>query len=292
MICTGLSDFDRGRRRARGALADSLGSRLLAPWRQTPELCLLLLLVLASGTFILFPHLDLATSAVFAVPGEGFPLARNETLLAIRDLNRALPGWIAVTLLLLLLARGTLGARRFLPAPHRILHVLAVYAVACLGIVHLLKNTMGRARPEHILAFGGDKVFTLPWELSDACRSNCSFSSGEAASAMAMLALALLAPRGWRALCALALALPATVFSVNRIAFGSHFLSDVVVSWLVVAIVIFALRHPLTRYAARIDGAVDGQWLGPLWDALLWVTRGPSRASSGAHGLSSRRSLS
>lgn len=268
MICTGLSGFDRGRRMARPSSSPDVWTRALSPLREAPVAALLLLLVLSSGLFMLFPELDLAASAMFAVPGQGFPLARDETLLAIRDLNRALPAWIAVTLLLLLLARGAFGARRFLPAPHALLHVLAVYVVACLGIVHTLKNTIGRARPEHIEAFGGEAVFTLPWQLSDACQSNCSFSSGEAASAMAMMALAFLAPRGWRALGALALAGPAFVFSVNRIAFGSHFASDVVVSWLVVAITILALRVPMKRHAARIDAAVDGQWREPLLEAV------------------------
>ena len=267
MIWLDGSAFDRCRPRL---YAPSRRGRFAAglDWaRRSPIACLVALLALASLGFALFPGLDLGVSGLFVVPGEGFPLARSETLLAIRDLNRALPIWIAIALLLALLGRGVWGARALLPPPHALLHVLGVYLVACLGIVHFLKNTMGRARPEHVLAFGGDHPFTLPWQISNACHSNCSFSSGEAASAMAMLALAYLAPRGWRAAVALALALPGLVFSLNRIAFGSHFLSDVVISWLIVAITILALRRLTQAYAARIDAGVDGQWRDPLLGA-------------------------
>ncbi|WP_082684467.1 phosphatase PAP2 family protein [Aureimonas ureilytica] len=271
MIWADGSAFDRCRPRIRTPARRQPLRAALALAQGAPVATLLVLLALASLTFALFPGLDLAVSGLFAVPGEGFPLARNETLLAIRDLNRALPIWIAVALLVALLGRGVWGARSRLPPPHALLHVLGVYLVACLGIVHILKNTMGRARPEHILAFGGDKSFTLPWQISNACHSNCSFSSGEAASAMAMLALAYLAPRGWRAPVALALALPGLVFSLNRIAFGSHFLSDVVISWLIVAATILALRSITHAYGARIDAGVDGQWREPLLGAARHV---------------------
>ncbi|ALN71656.1 hypothetical protein M673_02965 [Aureimonas sp. AU20] len=268
VVWTGTSNFDRRRSLARpGRFEDAL-ARGRSLVRDRPASALFALLVLVSLAFAAFPHLDLAVSGLFAVPGQGFPLSRDEGLLAIRDLNRVLPIWIASALALLLLARGLWGARRFLPPPHAILHVLSVYLVACLGIVHMLKNTVGRARPEHILAFGGEDRFTVAWQFSDACRTNCSFSSGEAASAMAMMALAMLAPRGLRLRAGLTLLLPMLVFSLNRVAFGSHFLSDVLVSWLVVALTALLLGRVFARHAAAIDGGIDGRWRAPLARAL------------------------
>ena len=52
-----------------------------------------------------------------------------------------------------------------------------------------LKGLWGRARPNDVLDFGGSDVFT-PWHnISNACTSNCSFVSGDAAVGFSFLAL-------------------------------------------------------------------------------------------------------
>ncbi|WP_407061683.1 phosphatase PAP2 family protein [Aureimonas sp. SK2] len=84
------------------------------------------------------------------------------------------------------------------------------------------------------------------------------FSSGEAASAAVLPMLALLVPRRWRAAVVLLLAVLAAAFSVNRIAFGSHFLSDVLVSWVLVALSAMTVWRCLASRAARIDMTLDG----------------------------------
>ncbi len=92
-------------------------------------------------------------------------------------------------------------------------------------------------------------MFTAVWQVSQACARNCSFSSGEAASAAVLPVLVLLLPRRWR-LAALVLLVPfAVAASVNRIAFGSHFLSDVLVSWLFVAIGAAVMQRLVARGA-------------------------------------------
>ncbi len=77
----------------------------------------------------------------------GFPLADSPGLLALRDLNRALPAWIALAVGLAFLARGSQAPDEphGCPGPSAILVVLGTYALAPLGVVHLLKNTFGRA---------------------------------------------------------------------------------------------------------------------------------------------------
>lgn len=233
--------------------------------RASPELPLVAALVAVSGLFFAAPGLDLAASRVFASVAGGFPLADSPVLLALRDWNRALPAWIALAVGLVLLARGLAspGRAAWLPRPSAVLVVLGTYALAPLGVVHLLKNTFGRARPLDVVAFGGDHVFTAVWQVSQACARNCSFSSGEAASAAVLPVLVIVLPRRWR-LAALVLLVPfAVAASVNRIAFGSHFLSDVLVSWLFVAIGSAVMQRLMARRAAEIDTRADA-WVRAL----------------------------
>ena len=42
----------------------------------------------------------------------------------------------------------------------------------------IFKSFWGRARPQDILQFGGDKLFSLPFEISNQCSWDCSFMSG------------------------------------------------------------------------------------------------------------------
>ena len=119
----------------------------------------------------------------------------------------------------------------------------------------LLKTHWGRARPEDIKFFGGEKTFSLPFEISDQCTTNCSFVSGEGAGITAMFfsaalifwvrARAKLGLRGWLILaplgviCLLGLGL--------RLAKGRHFFSDSLFAVLLVAL-IFAVLLSLPRY--------------------------------------------
>nr|WP_279481106.1 hypothetical protein [Aureimonas sp. SK2] len=139
-------------------------------------LVLVATLVVVSAVFAAAPKLDLWASGLFAPESGGFPLSHDPTLLALRDLNRVLPIGIVGGLIMALLGRS-LGATTFvvrLPRPTVVLSILGTYLVGPLGIVHLLKNTIGRARPQDVLAFGGQDRFTTAWQFSDACLRNCS----------------------------------------------------------------------------------------------------------------------
>ena len=78
-----------------------------------------------------------------------------------------------------------------------------------------------------------------------ACEKNCAFASGEAAQGFWMVAPALLAPPPWRgAAIAGALAFGVAA-STLRLAFGGHFLSDVLVGGLLALIVVLATYRVL-----------------------------------------------
>nr|WP_244635692.1 phosphatase PAP2 family protein [Chthonobacter albigriseus] len=130
----------------------------------------------------------------------------------------------------------------------------------------LLKGFWGRARPVQVIDFGGDHPFSAPWVIAGNCDWNCSFVSGEASSSMFLVALALVGPRAWRTAVATAAVVFSIVMSLNRIAFGGHFFSDVVLAWALTLLVIliahrivYAPSSPFTdeRIAGALGAAGD-----------------------------------
>lgn len=209
----------------------------------------------ASFILVIFPSVDLNISRIFA-DGHGFPLSENPFLKAVRDLNRQ--GLIYLLPFMVL----AIGLHAFLPRkfsfcpPHKALFVLLSFMLGPLITVQLLKNTIGRARPREIVEFGGTADFTPVWQYAAACRHSCSFPSGEAAVAAATLSLIVFAPSQWRAI-ATAVAVPVLFFvSFNRVIFGAHFLSDVIVSWGLVLCLMMWLWRRISSQATAIDNGV------------------------------------
>ena len=214
-----------------------------------------LLVVLTSAMFIKWPALDLSFSRLF-FDGQSFPLARNAALQKLRSLTDVIGAVILVTSFFLICHRPS---RDYLGIPIRDLLVpFIAYGIgAGLIVESVLKEFIGRARPRSILEFGGSNLFTVPWQMSDACQSNCSFSSGEAAGAMAMFSILAMIPKGpARILACLVMTFLTIMLGLNRIAFGAHFLSDVLISMLVIIAVILAARilvHSLHIDLAQSD---------------------------------------
>ncbi|WP_443216778.1 phosphatase PAP2 family protein [Rhizobium sp. Root1203] len=140
--------------------------------------------------------------------------------------------------------------------PYKVAFVLAFYALAPGALVQILKSLFGRPRPRHIVDFGGDLFFTPVLSFDGGCLRNCSFPSGESASATALLAFVVLVPKQFRRTC-VAILLPFIVlFSLNRVAMGAHFLSDVMIAWSLMLAVMFPTFGLFRRYRAAIDAAV------------------------------------
>ena len=211
--------------------------------------------ILVSFAFMIVPLTDITVSGWFVDATGNFNLHDNQYLLALRDLHRTLPA-IIVPALLFALVMQALFNRRYLPAPHKLLYILSVYAIGAAAIVHGLKYLVGRARPNEIMEFGGNLLFSPAWQIANSCQRSCSFPSGESASAMAMLTIPLVLS-GFYRLPLLVLTMVATlIFSLNRIVMGAHFLSDVILSWLFVAIVMAWLWPVFQRHAVQIDRSV------------------------------------
>jgi len=114
----------------------------------------------------------------------------------------------------------------------------------------ILKDHWGRPRPVMTDLFGGDLAFVPAARWSDACTSNCSFISGEAASIFWLLCLVPLLPAGQRRAGAIAITGIAIFTSGLRVAFGGHYLSDVVLGGLS-SFVVFAALAALVEWGVR-----------------------------------------
>jgi membrane-associated phospholipid phosphatase len=174
----------------------------------------------------------------------------SETARDARDILRLMPVWLLGVLVALALLR-----RRWpsIPAPSlRALVFLGASLIVGSGlIVNLgLKDHSHRPRPVHVREFGGDEEFRPWFRFDGACRHNCSFASGEAASGAWMLAPALLAPPPFQAAAVVGAGIFAVATSALRVAFGGHFLSDVLFGGLISAFVVVAMWRVYARKSA------------------------------------------
>lgn len=213
-------------------------------------------IIVVSFAFMIFPAIDLAVAHRVA-DGSVFVLAQDPFLKGLRAFGLGSPAWILGLMLLLILAHRFLPRRHAVCRPHKPLFVLMSFAAGPLLIVETLKPLIGRARPRHLLDFGGTADFTPVWQFSDACARNCSFPSGEAAGAAAALSLLVFVPARLRWVAALILAPVLMMIAGNRVLFGAHFLSDVVLAWLFTMLAMAWIWRWMQPRAARIDRALS-----------------------------------
>lgn len=215
----------------------------------------LILLVAISIVFAVVPELDLFVSRHFWMESTGFGFRENTVLLLIRDANRQLT-WVVIGIMtILMLAHRFIHLSQHLPSPHRILFVITFFAVGPGLGVQLIKSVVGRARPKSVEEFGGSRAFTLPWEMTDQCLRNCSFISGEAASAFALLTLVVFIGPKRAPFYLTGMGILVLAFSFNRVVFGAHFLSDVILAWNVMWVLAIVLWHGFSTKAPQIDAA-------------------------------------
>lgn len=219
----------------------------------------LALLGLVSLIFTALPELDLMVSRFFWEPGTGFVLNDNGFLIAFRDTNRILPWVIIGIAITLLVSNPFLKHLKYPAAPHKLLFILTFFATGPGLGVHFVKILVGRARPRTLVEFGGNSVFTHPWEITDQCARNCSFISGEAASAFALLTLVVFIGPKYRTAFLCVVGVIAAALSFNRVVFGAHFLSDAMISWNLMLILAVLLWRWFSRSAPQIDALFGRQ---------------------------------
>ena len=194
--------------------------------------------------------LDLIVSRYFYTPGAGFVHNFWTDFLYTYGLA---PGWIlfALGLIIVLLSPVVRDFRRYLREG---LYLILTLVIGSGLICHAgLKDNWGRPRPKQIIEFGGHAPFHPFWKMDRSLdRLNYrSFCCGHCTMGFYFFALYFLGKkRGWRKISAFGLysgLFLGGALSWARIAQGGHFLSDTVVSALVMGGTAYLLSLFLLR---------------------------------------------
>ena len=161
-----------------------------------------------------------------------------------------------------------------LSAPIVFLLVTLILAAGILTNLNF-KSYWGRPRPVVVTQFNGADQFVPWWDPRGTCGRNCSFFSGEGATAFWTYAPAALTPPAWRPLAYAGATLFGIVTSVLRMAFGGHFFTDVAAAGLVTFLVIwlahgYIYRWPSTRMT---DKGIDAALTRFAWPGYRIVQR-------------------
>jgi membrane-associated PAP2 superfamily phosphatase len=225
--------------------------------------------------FGIYPELDLKLAAVFYdATTKSFPLKLNTLAGFARDAAMWIAWAFAMPSLLALISKLVRPDRPLLISGRAIVFLLVTLALSAGVLTNLtFKSYWGRPRPVVVTQFNGPDQFVPWWDPRGSCGRNCSFFSGEGATAFWTYAPAALTPPAWRPLAYAAATLFGVMTSLLRMAFGGHFFTDVAAAGLVTFLVIWLAyawiyRWPSTRMSDEdIDAALTRfAWPGyRLW---------------------------
>jgi lipid A 4'-phosphatase len=203
-------------------------------------------MLVLSAFFVAYPAADLAVAAYFHTGGNGFMLRDSELHVFVDDwLRPRLKELVIIALALSCISLASGGWILKWP-PRAIAFVALSFAIGPGLVVNgLLKTFIGRARPKHIEALGGDKLFSAAFAPAEQCASNCSFVSGDVAFIAAGLSLALLLNGPKRLVAIVACLVLTALTGFYRMAVGAHFLSDVILAAVICFMVTLALHQLL-----------------------------------------------
>lgn len=202
---------------------------------------LLYVTLVLSLFFALLPQVDLWFSGLFYQEQGGFYLAQTPWVQFSFHLVPKLTATVIIFLLIAIVFTGLFKALfGFTTRAY-----LYLFLSLCIGPGLIVNSTFkehwDRARPITVMEFGGDKAFTPAFVISDQCESNCSFSSGHPTILYAFISLALLYTGRRRKQIIYFSVIGGGIIGLGRVIQGGHFLSDVVVSGLIVAIAAYSL---------------------------------------------------
>ena len=214
-------------------------------------------LVVATLAMLMGVKLDLQIAGLFYDPVERrFLAAANPYVALVRD-----NGMIALVTCLSAVIAALVT--RMLRLPQRVIPgrvVLFLVSTLALGpgllVNGILKEHWHRPRPVQITEFGGPQTYVDWWNPRGSCERNCSFVSGEVASAAWMFAPAMLAPPQWQIAAFAGAAIFTVVISLSRMAAGGHFFTDVLVAALLMTILIWIMHRVIFRWRASPAVAV------------------------------------
>ena len=214
--------------------------------------------------FGLYPELDLKLAALFYdTATRSFPLKLNAMAALARDGAMWIAWGLALPSIVALVVKLIRPDRPLLISGRAIIFLLLTLLLSAGVLTNLgFKSYWGRPRPVVVTQFNGPEPFVAWWDPRGTCGRNCSFFSGEGATAFWTYAPAALAPPAWRPAAYAAATLFGITTSGLRMAFGGHFFTDVAIAGLVTFFVIwlayaFIYRWRRTRLSdERIDAAL------------------------------------
>jgi len=214
--------------------------------------------------FGIHPELDLKLTGLFYDPAtKSFPLKFNTLAVIARDVAMWISWGLALPAIIALVVKLVRPDRPLLMSGRAMVFLLVTLALSAGVLTNFtFKSYWGRPRPVMVAQFNGPQEFVPWWDPRGACGRNCSFFSGEGATAFWTYAPAALTPPPWRPLAYVAATLFGVTTSLLRIAFGGHFFTDVATAGLVTFLVIwlayrYIYRWPSTRLTDEgIDAAL------------------------------------
>jgi lipid A 4'-phosphatase len=247
-------------------------------------------LALVGGlVFGIFPELDLKLAALFYdAPTRSFPLKFNAYAALARDGAMWIAWGLAVPAIAALVIKLLRPDRPLMMSGRAIIFLLMTLILSAGVLTNLaFKSYWGRPRPVLVTQFGGDLAFVPWWDPRGGCDHNCSFFSGEGATAFWTFAPAALTPPPWRPLAYAAATLFGVVTSGLRMAFGGHFFSDVATAGLVTFLLIWLAYGMIYRWQRTLlsDEAIDAALTRLAWPGFRLMQRwrgrdvGPSPAT-------------
>jgi lipid A 4'-phosphatase len=242
-------------------------------------LLIALWLALVTGLlFGIYPELDLKLAGLFYDGStKSFPLKLNTLAGIARDGAMWIAWGMALPALVALVAKLLRPERPLMISGRAVVFLLVTLLVSAGVLTNLtFKSYWGRPRPVVVSEFNGPDRFVAWWDPRGSCGRNCSFFSGEGATAFWTYAPAALAPPAWRPLAYAAATMFGVATSLLRMAFGGHFFTDVAAAGLVTFLVVwlahgYIYRWPPTRLTDQgIDAALRALARpGELWRRRL-----------------------
>jgi lipid A 4'-phosphatase len=227
--------------------------------------------------FGIYPELDLKLTALFYDPAtKSFPLKFNTVASFARDAAMWIAWGLALPSIGALVVKFARPERPLMMSGRAIAFLLVTLILSAGVLTNLtFKNYWGRPRPVVVTQFNGDQSFVAWWDPRGTCGRNCSFFSGEGATAFWTYAPAALTPPPWRPLAYAAATLFGVVTSVLRMAFGGHFLTDVATAGLVTFVVIWLAYGYIYRWrSTRLsDESIDAALTRLAWPGYRLLQR-------------------
>lgn len=261
-------------------------------------LFIVLSLALVIGVvFGVYPELDLKLAALFYDPQtRSFPLKFDHWAALARDGSMWIAWALAVPAIAALVVKLIRPDKPLLVSGRAIIFLLTTLVLSA-GVLSnfAFKSHWGRPRPVLVSQFSNGEFpalnFVPWWDPRGGCDWNCSFFSGEGATAFWTYAPAALTPPAWRPLAYAAATLFGVVTSALRMAFGGHFFTDISAAGIVTFVVIWLAYGLIYRWQrTRLsDERIDAVLTRLAWPGYRlrrrWLGRdvGPSPSHRSSH---------